>query len=133
MEDKITVVGRLQSKTGVLEHPELFTDVPLIILHIRDAYMLGLTAWAETHDIRDLELTIREKQKDATQRAWHFFFALRDRLAKKTEGENATRSYKEHLYRSAVRELGIRKEGKLVDSLKDLDKRETWICTELLH
>lgn len=132
MEDQIIITGRLQSKSGVLKHPKLFEDVPLVILHVRNAYMSGLKHFANTHDIRELEITIKERSKDPTERAWKFFFALRDNLAVHTEGERTGKEYKDHLYRSCVRELQIRKDGKIVDSLKDLDKREMWLVTEIM-
>ena len=130
MEDQIRIVGRLQSKSGVLSKPQFFTDVPLVILHVRKEYLSGLMNWSKAHNMNDLEIVIQERPKDITQRGKNFFFALRDRIAK-ASGDKS-KEHKEHLYRSCIREYassaGLKKE-----SIKDLDKRELWLCTEIMY
>lgn len=131
--DHIIIKGRIEKKNLILEHPELYTDTPMISFIFPREYMLGLAAYIKENGLNDYELTLAPWPIDPTIRARKFFFAMRDRLAEKTEGEGATRDYKDHLYRSCVRELDIRRNGKVLDSLKDLDKRELWNVTEIMH
>lgn len=131
MEEQIIVQGALESKQRVLTHVNFYNDVPLVILRVRKEYFAGLMNWAKTHDIKELEITIREKQKDITERAKRFFFTLRDRIAKH-QGDTS-RENKDNLYRSAVKELDLWKKGHIISSLKDLDKRGMFMATEVLH
>ena len=132
MSDMIRVMGAVQSKSGVLSHPDFFTDTPLIILRVHKDYLQSLVEWSKEHNIKELEIEIRERPVEVQERAKRFFFAVRDKIAIKTEGENATRKYKDHLYRSCIKELGIVENGKIVNSLKTLSRRDLHMATELI-
>jgi len=133
--DRIVFHGIVEKKSRLLSHPDLYTDVDMICFRVRKEYMPGLVAYGKEHDLTDLEITLAPWPVDPTDRAKKFFFALRDRLAEKTEGEKPTRQYKDHLYRSCVRELEFwnSEDNVIKQSLTGLDKRELWLVTELMH
>ena len=132
MDDTIIIKGRLISKSSILAKPEFFTDTPLLVFTLPEVYKQPMMAYYETYGMKnDMELTIAPWPLNPTDRARKFFFALRDRIAEKLG--DTSRENKDMLYRSAVRELDLRKEGKLISSLKDLDKTGLFMATEVLH
>jgi len=133
MNKSFRVKGRLEPKSNILSHPDLYQDVTLLCFVVTEAYRGPLTAYYKENGIMNYqELQLAPWPLNPTERSRKLFFALRDRLAIHTEGEGTGREYKDHLYRSCVKELDIRKEGKIVNSIKDLDKRETWLLIELM-
>ena len=127
------IKGRLEKKSSILSHPDFYKDVTMLCFIVPEAYKRPLTDYYNENGIKDYqELQLAPWPLTPTERSRKLFFALRDRLAIHTEGEKTGREYKDHLYRSCVKELDIRKEGKIVNSLKDLDKRETWLLIELM-
>ena len=135
MEEQIIIKGRLEPKTNVLSKPEFYQETTMLCFIVPDTYKQALLSYYQEHGMKvSMELTIRPWPEDITTRAIKYFFAMRDALVLQTQGDiTPDRKYKDHLYRSCVKELDIRKEGKVVDSLKDLDKRGLWAATELMR
>jgi len=133
MEGEIILKGRIEKKTLLLNNPELYTDVPVLCLIIPKNYLPGLIGFSEGVRMESLEITLKKWPINITDRAIKHFFALRDAFVMATQGDIAPdRAYKDKCYRDCVRELDIKKDGKIVDSIKDLDKRQLWQITELM-
>lgn len=132
MEDQIIIKGRLEPKTNILKAPEMYTDTALLVFILPEAYKQPFMKYFYDHNMKDpMELTIRPWPLNKTDRATKFFFKLRDRIAE-AQGDTS-RENKNNLYRSAVKELGLKKEGTIINSLKDLDKTGLFLATEVLH
>ena len=129
--EEIKIKGRVIKKTHVLQSPELYENETLVILRVSKKYYNSLIAFSRENDITDIEITLRTAAKDATERARRFFFALRDRLAEASG--DISKSYKDHLYRSCVKQLMIRDgEGKRVESIRGLDRKQLWMACEIM-
>ena len=134
MEGEVILKGRIEKKTLLLNNPELYTDVPVVCLIIPKNYLPGLINFSGEVKMQSLEITLKKWPENITERAIKYFFAMRDALVLVTQGDTMPdRKYKDHLYRSCVKELDLWKEGKLISSLKDLDKRGLWAATELMR
>lgn len=132
MEDHLLLKGRLEPKSNILSHPDMYEDVTLLCFVVSEAYKGPLRAYYTEQGIKEYqELMLSPWPLNPTERGRKFFFKLRDVLAEKMG--DMSRQHKDHLYRSCVRELDLRKEGKIINSLKDLDKRGLWMATEVLH
>ena len=130
MEEQIILKSRVENKKNILTHPDLYTDTPMLCLVFPREYLQALINYSAEHDMSRLEITIAEWPIDPTERAKKFFFTLRDRICE-TSGDTS-REYKDHIYRSVIEEFKFMKEGKVKNSIKDLDKRELWLVTEKL-
>jgi len=129
------VKGRLEPKSNILSHPEMYSDVTMLCFVVSEAYKGPLTAYYNENGIKDYqELSIEPWPLGITERAKKHFFAMRDAFVLASQGDiMPDRAYKDQTYRDCIRELDIRKDGKIVSSLKDLDKREMWQATELMN
>ena len=125
--EEIKIRGRVLKKDHVLNSPDLYKDETLIILRVSTNYYYSLVNFAKENDITNLEVSLRSTG-GKSERARRFFFALRDRLAE--QSGDTSKSYKDHLYRACIRELRIFEEGMLVDSIKNLDRKQLWTATE---
>ncbi len=133
MEEQIILRGRVEKKANILKHPKLYQDVNLICFHIRKEYIPGLVTFGQETDLKNIEITLKPWPEDVTTRAIKYFFAMRDALVLQTQGDiTPDRNYKDHLYRSCIKKLDIWEDGKLVDSIKGLDKKELWQATEAM-
>ena len=129
--EEIKIKGTVIKKSHVLQSPDFYNDETLIILRVSNKYYNSLIAFSRENDIKDLEITLRSAAKDATERAKRFFFALRDRLAEASG--DISKSYKDHLYRSCIKQLMITDgDGKLVESLRGLDRKQLHMGTEVM-
>ncbi len=133
MEDNIILKGRLEPKSNILSHPEFYKNTAMLCFVLPEAYKAPFMKYFIEHGMKDYqEITIKNWPLEVTERAKKLFFTIRDRVAVHTEGENVTRDYKEHLYRSCIEELGLTEKGKRVRSLKTLSKRDMHMATELM-
>ena len=132
MENQIIVKGRLEPKSNILSKPEFYSDATMLSFILPEAYKQAMLDYYHEYGFKEhMEITLRPWPQDPTDRARKFFFKLRDLLAEHMG--DGSREHKDHLYRSCVRELDIRKGDMVINSLKDLDKRGLWAATELMH
>lgn len=132
MGDQIILKGRLEPKSNIISKPEFYSDTSMLCFIIPEAYKVPFLAYYKEHGMLEaMELTVKPWPLDPQERAKRFFFKLRDRVAEQ-QGDTG-RENRDNLYRSAVRSLDLKKEGKLIQSLKDLDKRGLWLATEKMH
>ena len=127
--EEIKIRGRVLKKDHVLNSPDLYKDETLIILRVSTNYYYPLVNFAKENDITNLEITLRSTG-GKSERARRFFFALRDRLAE--QSGDTSKGYKEHLYRSCIRGLEIFRGDEIVDSIRDVDRKQLWSATELM-
>ncbi|MCK5614002.1 hypothetical protein KAR91_69710 [Candidatus Pacearchaeota archaeon] len=133
MEDQIIIKAQVEKKSRVLAHPDLYTDTNMICFIVPRDYEQALINFGRTHDLSSIELTLAPWPEDVTERAHKFFFALRDRLAAVSDGEKVDKEHRDSLYRNCITEFGFPKDGGgFKNSIKDLGKRELWLCTELM-
>lgn len=130
MESKVTFKGSIIKKTHILEHPEFYYDTNLIAFLIPTDYLPKLIEFTRTNGLKDYEITIEVPPVNPTDRAKKLFFKLRDRLAEASG--DTSKEYKEHLYRSCIREFHKREDGEEKDSIRFLTRRELWLSTELM-
>ena len=128
MEDEIILHCILEKKGRVLSHPDFYTDTPMLMLRIRKEYLPKLIEFSENHNINNLEITLKEWPKDITERAWNYFFALRDKVCE-AQGD-MSKENKDNIYRSCIRDLDFRLAGRKKDSIKELSQRELWLASE---
>ena len=132
MEDKIVIRGRLISKSSVLNKPDFFKDTPMLVFLLPEVYQQPFMKYFKEHGMKEnMELQIAPWPLEPTERAKKFFFTLRDRVAE-AQGDSS-RENKDMLYRSAVKELGLRKGNTIINSLKDLDRTGLFMATEIMH
>jgi hypothetical protein len=131
MEDKIVLKGHIEKKQHVLSKPEFYEKTPMVCLIIPRDYVQGLVAFTTERPHATWEVTITPWPENITERAWNFFFALRDRVAK-AQGDTSSEN-KDHLYRSCLAEMCSAEGQELKQSIKDLTKKELWKSTEIMY
>jgi len=132
MDDQIIIRGRLINKNHILDKPDFFRDTSMMVFLLPEEYRIPMTEYYKNHKMEDMELTIRDWPKTPQERAKHLFFAIRDRIAIDQNGPQVSREDKDHLYHSCIEELDIWHEGRKINSIKDLNKRELHVATELM-
>ena len=133
-EEKFVILkGNLQNKDYVLSHPEEYEEKILLCVEVKKEYLAELKQFVldKKVNLGQLEVTLKPWPGTPTERAKHFFFMVRDRLAKHLNDE--TREHKEHLYHSCLAELKFMDRGRLKTSLTQLNKRELWLVTEQMY
>ena len=129
------IKGRLEKKSSILRHPDLYEDVTMLCFIVPEAYKKSLMDYYNKNGIMgNQELQLAPWPLEITERAKKHFFAMRDAFVLASQGDiMPDRAYKDQCYRDCIRELDIRKNGILISSLKELDKREMWQATELMN
>lgn len=130
MEEQIILKGHIEKKHHVLSKPDLYKDTPMVCFIIPRDYVQGLANFTEGIPCATWELTLRPWPADITTRAWNYFFAIRDRVAK-VQGDTSNEN-KDHLYRSCLQEMCSAEGLELKQSIKDLTKKELWLSTEMM-
>lgn len=131
--DSVTFRAEAIKPERVLDNPEEFRDVPLVILQTTPGYRTHLRSYAKVHNTKNMQVTMREMPADWTERAKNFMFMVRDLVAK-AAGEDY-KEYRQHMYESAKEECGFFKlENGVVrtTSIKDLSRDDLTKLTDLL-
>lgn len=128
MGEEVSVQARVVPTRIVLGDPWKFQGRPLVCFETSERHLAALRKFAAENNMDDIMITFHPG-KTWTERAKHFLFLVRDRLAA-AAGET-TREYKEHLYKQAKREAGLAKDGESI-SLNDMSREQVWQLTNLM-
>jgi len=132
-EKVVILKGGIVNKTVVLSNPKEYQNKPVLCLLLDDSGIPELKTYLKDGkiDLSKLEITLKEWPYDPTERAKHFFFMVRDRVAK-AQGDEG-RENKDGLYRNCVKSFKFMYKGYPKESVKDLNKRELWMVTEQMY
>lgn len=131
-EKIVNLKGGIVSKTVVLANPERYKDQPMLCFLLKEEYIPEIKRFLQENiDFGDLELEMKPWPRDPSEQAKHFFFMVRDRVAK-AQGDES-RSNKDSLYRECVKDFKFMYHGYPKASMTNLDKRELWLVTEKMY
>lgn len=131
-EKIVSLKGGIVSKTVVLANPEKYKDQPMLCFLLKEEYIPEIRRFLqEKVDFGDLELELKPWPKDPSKQAIHFYYMVRDRVAK-AQGDES-RSNKDSLSKHCIESFKFMYHGHPKGSMTNLSKRELWCVTEKMY
>ena len=131
--ERIALRGRILPKQRVLDNPEGYRKLNIIVFEVDKKYFPAAKKWASHNSplLHDLLITMGYQSRDFSEGAMRLFWAIATEIAKHQGDTNRTN--KEMLHDWALSEIMAHDiDGHLKKSLKELDKRELWEVTQVL-